>query len=224
MHPDERSVGRISALLVDMDGTLVETESRWYEAETSLMRSLGADWAPEDQAVLVGGPLSRAVEYMSVRAGGVPVVQIETLLLDTMVELLEAEPVHWQPGAAALVDAANAAGIPVALVSASTRRLVDAVLVHIGDHHFDTTVAGDETQFGKPHPEPYLTAAARLNADVVHAVVLEDSPTGVTAGLASGAFVVAIPHIAPVAPAPRLRIVDSLDGVTLELITQWASH
>lgn len=211
----------ISALLVDMDGTLVETESRWFAAETSVMHKMGAHWTPEDQAVLVGGPLIRALEYMSERAGGVPVAEIEDLLLDTMVELLEAEPVHWQPGAAALVDSANAAGIPVALVSASTRRLVDAVLGHIGDHHFETTVAGDETEFTKPHPDPYLTAAARLGADPVDAVVLEDSPTGVRAGLASGAFVVAIPHIAPVEPAPRLQIVSTLDGVTLDVITEW---
>lgn len=214
----------ISALLVDMDGTLVETESRWFQAETAVMQQLGAAWSPADQAALVGGPLNRALEYMSERAGGVPVDQIEDLLLDTMVALLEAEPVHWQPGAAAIVDQANAAGIPVALVSASTRRLVDAVLGHIGDHHFETTVAGDETPFTKPHPEPYLTAASRLSADPTAAVVLEDSPTGVQAGLASGAFVIAIPHIAPVQPAARLRIVDTLDGITLATIEEWRSE
>ena len=62
----------VTALLVDMDGTLVETESRWYEAETAVMASLGAPWTPADQAVLVGGPLLRALEYMSERATAVP--------------------------------------------------------------------------------------------------------------------------------------------------------
>ncbi len=206
-----------------MDGTLVETESRWFEAETAVMTELGAPWAPSDQAVLVGGPLSRALEYMSERAGGVPVSAIETLLLDRMEDLLDAHPVRWQPGAAELVDEAVAAGLPVALVSASTRRLVDAVLRHIGDHHFDTTVAGDETSRGKPHPEPYLTAASRLGVSAMNTVVLEDSPTGVAAGLASGAFVVAIPHIAAVHPSPRLRIVDTLEGVSLNDILRWAA-
>jgi HAD superfamily hydrolase (TIGR01509 family) len=213
----------ISALLVDMDGTLDETETRWYEAETAIMSALGAPWSPADQAVLVGGPLIRALEYMSVRAGGVPVSTLEVLLLDRMEALLDARPVEYQPGAIEVVDQANAAGIPVALVSASTRRLVDAVLRHIGDHHFETTVAGDETEFTKPHPEPYLTAAARLGIDPARAVVLEDSPTGVVAGLASGAFVVAIPHVAPVQPASRLHLVDSLAGVSLEDIVGWAS-
>jgi HAD superfamily hydrolase (TIGR01509 family) len=212
----------ISALLVDMDGTLVETETRWYEAETSIMTSLGALWTPADQAVLVGGPLMRALEYMSERAGGVPVSELEDLLLDRMEALLDAKPVEYQPGAIEIVDQANAAGIPVALVSASTRRLVDSVLRHIGDHHFETTVAGDETARTKPHPEPYLTAAARLGVDPSRAVVLEDSPTGVRAGLASGAFVVGIPHVAPVEPAPRLRLVDTLAGVSLNDIVGWA--
>jgi HAD superfamily hydrolase (TIGR01509 family) len=213
----------ISALLVDMDGTLVETETRWYEAETAIMTSLGAPWSPADQAVLVGGPLMRALEYMSVRAGGVPVSTLEELLLDRMEALLDATPVQYQPGAIEIVDQANAAGIPVALVSASTRRLVDAVLRHIGDHHFETTVAGDETVQTKPHPEPYLTAAARLGIDPASAVVLEDSPTGVVAGLASGAFVIGIPHVAPVLPASRLHLVDSLAGVSLADIIGWAT-
>jgi HAD superfamily hydrolase (TIGR01509 family) len=215
---------QISALLVDMDGTLVETESRWYEAESAVMTSLGASWTPADQAILVGGPLMRALEYMSERAGGVPVAEIEALLLDGMEALLDAHAIEYQPGAIEIVDAANAAGIPVALVSASTRRLVDAVLRHIGDHHFETTVAGDETAKTKPHPEPYLTAAARLGLSAADAVVLEDSPTGVQAGLASGAFVVGIPHVAPVAPAPRLHLVDSLAGVSLDDIIGWATY
>jgi len=216
-------VTSISALLLDMDGTLVETESRWYEAETAVMHSLGAHWTPADQAVLVGGPLLRALEYMSERAGGVPVADLETLLLDRMEALLDAHPVQWQPGAAELVDEATAAGLPMALVSASTRRLVDAVLRHIGDSHFDTTVAGDETVRTKPDPDPYLEAARRLGIDAAEAVVVEDSPTGVKAGLAAGAFVLAIPHVAPVEPAPRLHIVDSLDGVTLVDIAGWAT-
>jgi HAD superfamily hydrolase (TIGR01509 family) len=213
----------ISALLVDMDGTLVDTETRWYEAETAIMTSFGAHWTPADQAVLVGGPLMRALEYMSERAGGVPALEIGELLLDEMEALLDARPVEYQPGAIAIVDQANGAGIPVALVSASTRRLVDAVLRHIGDHHFETTVAGDETARTKPHPEPYLTAAARLGVDPAQAVVLEDSPTGVAAGLASGAFVVGIPHVAPVMPAPRLHLVDTLEGVSLDDIVGWAT-
>jgi HAD superfamily hydrolase (TIGR01509 family) len=209
--------------MVDMDGTLVDTETRWFEAESAVMTSLGADWTPADQAVLVGGPLLRALEYMSERSGGVPVVQIGELLLDGMEALLDAHPVEYQPGAREIVDQANAARIPVALVSASTRRLVDAVLRHIGDHHFETTVAGDETANTKPHPEPYLTAAARLGVDPSRAVVLEDSPTGVQAGLACGAFVVGIPHVAPVQPAPRLHLVDTLAGVSLDDIIGWAT-
>jgi HAD superfamily hydrolase (TIGR01509 family) len=218
-----RASAQISALLVDMDGTLVETESRWYRAETAIMADLGAPWSPADQAVLVGGPLSRALNYMSERAGGFPTDELGVLLLDRMVELLESEPVAWQPGAIEIVDEARAAGLPVALVSASTRRLVDAVLGHIGHHHFDTTVAGDETPNPKPDPAPYLLAAERLGADPVRAVVLEDSPTGVRAGLDAGAFVVGIPHVAAIEPQPRLHLVDTLTGVTLDDLAGWAA-
>ena len=59
-------------------------------------------------------------------------------------------------------------------------------------------MTGDEVSHGKPHPEPYLTAAARLGVDPSDCLALEDSPTGVTSAAAAGCRVVAIPHIADI--------------------------
>jgi beta-phosphoglucomutase-like phosphatase (HAD superfamily) len=83
------------------------------------------------------------------------------------------------------------------------------------DPAFDVTVAGDEVAEGKPHPEPYLQAARRLGVPVVDCIVIEDSPTGVASGQASGAFVLAVPHLVEIPAHPRRRVVASLDGVTL---------
>jgi HAD superfamily hydrolase (TIGR01509 family) len=206
-----------------MDGTLVETEPMWLVAETRAMAAFGAEWTEQDQAACLGGPLDRAVAYMVERAGGGhDPAEMSARVLDEMASLLASEPVRWTPGAKDLLDEVEAAGIPMALVSASTRRLVDAVLRQVGDGHFATTVAGDEVTRTKPHPDPYLSAAAHLGVEARDTVVLEDSPVGVAAGLASGAVVVAVPHLVPVAPAPRLHVVVSLADVTLERLSEWS--
>ena len=87
---------------------------------------------------------------------------------------------------------------------------------------FDAVVPGDEVDNGKPHPEPYLTAAALLGAHPSDCLALEDSPTGVTAALAAGCRVVAIPHVAEVAHAGA-AVVATLAGRSTADLWQTAS-
>jgi HAD superfamily hydrolase (TIGR01509 family) len=216
-----------AAVLFDMDGLLVETEELWYAAETHVMTELGADWGPEHQATLVGGPLEFAVSYMVEHAGGGhDHDDVMNHLLTTMESLLRSEPVHWRPGAKELLLALEEAEVPRALVSASWRTLVDAVsdavLHEVGHGAFTTTVAGDEGERTKPFPDPYLLAAARIGVPPEQCVVLEDSHTGVRAGIASGALVVAVPSLVDIEPADGLRVVASLADVTPELLGAWS--
>jgi HAD superfamily hydrolase (TIGR01509 family) len=216
-----------AAVLFDMDGLLVETEHLWYAAEIEVMTSLGAGWGPEHQAALVGGPLEYAVSYLVEHAGGGHDHDaVMALLVTSMERQVRTEPVHWRPGARALLDALDAAGVPCALVSASWRSIVDAVgdaLLHeVGHGVFRTTVAGDEGERTKPFPDPYLLAAARLGVDPAHCVVLEDSHTGTRAGLAAGAFVVAVPSLVDIEPQPGMRVVRSLEELTPALLGAWS--
>jgi HAD superfamily hydrolase (TIGR01509 family) len=216
-----------AAVLFDMDGLLVETEELWYAAETAVMTELGADWGPEHQATLVGGPLSFAVSYMVDHAGGGhDHDDVMARLIARMEALVLSEPVHWRPGAKALLVALEEAGVPCALVSASWRNLVDAVTVavlhEVGHGAFATTVAGDEGERTKPFPDPYLLAAARIGAAPSQCVVLEDSHTGVNAGVASGALVVAVPSLVDIEPGEGLRVARSLEELTPELLGQWS--
>jgi HAD superfamily hydrolase (TIGR01509 family) len=206
-----------AALLVDMDGLLVDTEPSWTVAEVELASQLGGEFTPDVKAAIVGTRLEVAVPTM-LRWYGAPtdhatVERTATWLLRRMVELF-AEPPALLPGTRELLTAAREAGVPLALVSSSYRVLVDAVLAH-GAGLFDTTLAGDEVEHGKPHPEPYLTAAARLGVDPAKCVVLEDSPSGVASGEAAGCAVVAVPSVPGVSfePGPRRLVRASLAGV-----------
>ena len=210
------------AVLFDMDGLLVDTEPLWTVAEHELAAAHGAVFTKEAKAAVVGTRLDVAVPLLLQHLGVAPtperVAATSTRLLDRMVVLF-AEPWPLRPGAAALLDALRADRTPVALVSSSYRVLVDAVLA-TGVGPFATTVAGDEVRDGKPAPEPYFVAAARLGVDPARCVVLEDSPAGAASGLAAGCAVVAVPSVPGVRfpDGRRLHVTGSLEQVDLELL------
>ncbi|MEL5960483.1 HAD-IA family hydrolase, partial [Streptomyces sp. CLV115] len=70
----------------------------------------------------------------------------------------------------------------------------------------------------KPHPEPYLTAASGFGADPGRCAVIEDTATGVAAAEAAGCRVVAVPSVAPIAPASGRMVVRSLEEVDLAFL------
>lgn len=214
------------AVLFDLDGTLIDSEGLWWLAECRVMAELGGDWTPADQQHCLGGPLDRVSAYMVDKSGrSATVAEVGRLLMNAMDELLRQGPLEWRPGAAELVRACQNAGIKTGLVSATYRMLLHAVSEVVaretGGRGFDVSVAGDEVTDGKPHPEPYLTAARRLDVDIARCVVIEDSPTGVAAGEASGALVIAVPHMVPIAPSARVYVRQTLEGVTPRDLAEW---
>ena len=207
----------LAAALFDMDGLLVDTEPSWTVAEVELAARLGGSWTDELKASIVGTRLETSVPMMLTAFGLTPtpplVERTMAELLTRMVELFRGQLTPL-PGALELVSALQDAGVPVALVSSSYRVLVDAVVGRLG-LDLDLVLAGDEVRHAKPHPEPYLTACARLGVDPAGAVVLEDSAAGIRSGEAAGCAVVAVPSVAGVRPepGPRRLVLGSLDEV-----------
>lgn len=205
----------LEAVLFDMDGLLVDSERLWFESEAEIMAELGAPWSPEDQETLVGGSIARTVAYMLARTG--PVADPDDVarrLLSTMAERLRAD-VPLMPGAKDLLDEVREAGIPAALVSSTQRALMEYALDGIGRDRLTVTVAGDEVERTKPHPEPYLTAARLLGADPQRCVALEDSPDGTASAMAAGCHVFVVPSVVPIPAAPGRTVVSSLLEIDL---------
>jgi HAD superfamily hydrolase (TIGR01509 family) len=210
----------LRAVLFDMDGTLVETEQYWGEAMFELAERLGGRMSESARAATVGSTMRRSMTILHADLG---LDRTEDELLadarwveDRTAQLLGAG-ISWCPGARELLTAVRAAGLRTALVTTTPRRLADIVLATIrtdldGDP-FDVTVCGDEVPALKPDPAPYRQAMAALGVRPERCVVIEDSRSGITSGLAVGAAVLAVPGVQDVAAAPGLVLRGSLVGV-----------
>lgn len=211
-----------AAVLWDMDGTLIDSEPYWFASERELAVSHGVDWTHQDALACVGRNLPSTAKYLQDRGVGLEEDVITTALNDTM-ERRFRERISWQSDAYDLLQRVRAAGIPCALVTASYRQLVDAVLVH-AEGLFDVVVVGDEVEHGKPHPEPYLLAAKRLGVDITECVAVEDSVSGVESALASGAATIAIRRQLDFSAAPGLTRVGDLSVLTVSDLREIASR
>ena len=156
----------MSAILFDMDGTLVDTEPLWFQAEKQVMAEVGVNWEPSDQVNCLGGPMERTEQYMQDRSGNTkPLGYFSERLNEVMDEKLKNE-LHFIPNALELLSDCKSAQIPIALVTASTGRQMRAVLERFPTGIFDTTVSKDDVADSKPDPAPYKLAASQLGVDI----------------------------------------------------------
>jgi HAD superfamily hydrolase (TIGR01509 family) len=206
------------AVLLDLDGTLVDTEGLWWAAESEVFADLGHVLDEAHRAVVVGGPMARSVGHL-IAVTGATAPQAELMAaINSRFEHLVTRGVPLMPGARRLLTELSAHAVPTALVSASHRRTIDVMLRSLGPEHFAFTLAGDEIGRTKPHPDPYLAAAARLGVDAARCVVVEDTLTGVASAEAAGCRVVAVPSVVPIPPAPGRTVVTSLEELSVPFL------
>ncbi|WP_243057650.1 HAD family phosphatase [Nocardioides sp. SR21] len=210
------------AVLWDMDGTLVDTEPYWIATEFELAERYGGTWSEAHALNLVGNELTVSAAYIQEHMGiDLAVDDIVEALLDGVVRKVQ-ENVPWRPGAVDLVERTRAAGVPCALVTMSYDRFVAPILAHLPPETFRVVVTGDRVAQGKPHPEPYLTAAAALGLDAAECLAIEDSNTGAKSAEAAGCLVLVVENHVPVIPTERRVFADTLEGI--DLASVWAEQ
>ncbi|MBA2308597.1 MAG: HAD family phosphatase [Pseudonocardiales bacterium] len=217
--------GRPAAVLWDMDGTLVDSERLWDVSLAELAVSLGGQLSPSTRTAMVGTDMATTLRMMFDEVGREATPAAVAAAWDELTERtarLFATDIPWLPGAAAALADVCTAGLPAALVTSTTRDLTELALDTIGRQFFDATVCGDEVRHTKPHPEPYLRAAALLGVDAADCVAVEDSPNGATSAEAAGCTVVVVASEVSVPDGPRRIAVPSLVGVgSAELATAY---
>jgi pseudouridine-5'-monophosphatase len=207
----------ITHVIYDMDGLLLDTEPFYTQVTREIVGRYGHtfDWGLKSK--MIG---KRAIDSarILVDALNLPIAPEEYLReREAMLEELfpTAKPM---PGAVRLTEHLARHGIPQAVASSSDRRQFD---LKISRHRawfesFRCIVLGDdpEVRLGKPSPDIFLTAAARMGADNRNCLVLEDAPSGVEAAQAAGMSVVAVPNpgMNPASLGNGLTILSSLES------------
>lgn len=214
MSVPDPSSRTLAAVLWDMDGTLVDSEPYWLAAEKELVTGAGATWNPAILPLMIGQSLTHSAELLRDWFGlTLSVPEIVDTLINAVLDRMDSHGVPWRPGARELLLALYEAGVPCALVTMSWKRMVDVVLDHLPEGIFATVVTGDAVTRGKPHPEPYLTAARNLGADIARCIAIEDSTPGVASAEAAGARLLAVEAHVPLPPAPGRSRMTTLAGV-----------
>lgn len=210
------SAGAIRAVVFDLDGTLVDTEAQWAQAREALTRRAGGTWHPGAHEAMMGMSSTEWTRYMHEELGvGMSPPEILEAIVDELGALFRAE-LPLLPGALPAVDTAAAVG-PLAVASSSPAPLIELILELAGvRHRFSAVLSSEEVPRGKPSPDVFLEACARLGVAPHEAAAVEDSEAGLEAALAARMRVVAVPS--PHFP-PGAGVLDRADAV-LDTIEQ----
>jgi HAD superfamily hydrolase (TIGR01509 family) len=203
----------LAAVLWDMDGTLIDSEPLWLESELAMLRRYGIAMPDDTQQRLVGTGLWEAAGFF--QRLGVPLTADQIVaewVAGVATGLAQSEPV-WRPGAPELLESLRVAGIPCALVTMSVRSLAEDVVAHLPEGSFAAIVPGDEVEFEKPHPDPYLRGAAALGVSIDRCLALEDSPTGLRSASAAGSVAIGVPNLVSLREAPADALFPTLSGL-----------
>ena len=212
------------AVVFDLDGVLVDSESAWDEARRQLVEESGGHWHPDATREMMGMSSIEWSRYLHDRLD-VPISPEE--ISDAVVERIIAlyrERLPLLPGAVEAVRSVSEHW-PLAVASSSNRPVIDFVLELAGiAEAFRATISSEEVGRGKPAPDVYLEAARSLGVGPDRCVAIEDSANGIRAAVAAGMTVIAVPNRDfppdPDSLRPAAKVLTSLEELTPELLLE----
>lgn len=211
-----------SAIVYDMDGVIVDSESIWDQVRSGLTKEKGGAWRDDSSEHMMG--MSRQ-EWSAYMANDLNVPMTPDEISDEVVKRILAEYQKHLPLLPGAKESAQELSElwPLGIASSANQELIDAV-VQIGGmkDFFKVAYSSEHIGKGKPAPDVFLQACELLGADPKNSIAIEDSPNGIKAGLAAGMKVIAIPH-ADYRPDDEILeladvVIDSLKELTPEFI------
>ena len=199
----------IQAVVFDLDGLLVDSEPVWFQVRTEMFGRCNLSWTDDDQKALMGRSTAAWIEYVAEKLQGkLTREEIFDETIRGMVTQYRSGNVRVMPGADEAIRYC-AVNFTLGLASGSPRVLIDAALRSNGwEHFFPEVVSSDEVPRGKPAPDVYDKAFTQLGVDPRATVVVEDSESGILAGKASQASVIAVPNERLMPSPAGLRAAD----------------
>ncbi len=218
----------IDTVVFDMDGVIFDTEHVWHAVRRDFAVANGGHWSEADQNAVMGDNSRQWSVYMRDKCEiPLPAEEIFEGVLRDLRERYRHELVVY-PGAATAV-ACLASRFQLGIASSSPLELIETALDVRGMRpYFRVLVSSDEVQHGKPEPDVYLTACARLGAEPVRAAAVEDSTNGIRAAAAAGLAVIAIPNkeFPPSAEVVSLarEVLVSIADLTVEVVVSLSTE
>ena len=209
------------AVVFDCDGVLVDSEPHSAAAWTAALGRYGRTVTAADVAACTGLGYAATYAHLAALPGEGSVPGPDALCPEVLAALAASfdRGLHVFPDAAACVTALAFDGVPLGVASTSRRDRLDLTLARSGlGRYFQATVAGDEVGRGKPAPDVYLEAAARLGVRPADCLAVEDTGIGAAAAVAAGMRVIGVARV-PVEVGRLLGagagLVDRLDSTVL---------
>ncbi|MTH28556.1 hexitol phosphatase HxpB [Myroides pelagicus] len=189
----------IDTVIFDMDGTLIDSEKFWQQAEREIFTSLGAVWKEEIANQTTGKTVREVSElwYSLYPWEGRTFDQVEQDVIDRVGVLMQQDG-RAKEGVLETLEFLCESGIKIGLATNSPVQLIHIALEKLGiSKYFETLVSAFDVPEGKPAPDVYLKAAKDLGSLPKNCIAVEDSITGSKAGSNAGMTVVAIPDNLP---------------------------
>jgi len=211
-----------TAVVFDLDGVIVDSEHVWDEVREELARERGGHWHDRAQTDMMGMSSPEWSRYMH-DVIGLPESPAE-IDAEVVRRMLDSYTEHLPLVDGAVEAVSRLAGsFRLALASSSNRPVIDAVLEVSGlAPLFEATVSSEEVERGKPAPDVFLEAAARLAVPPEHCAAVEDSGNGIRAAHAADMRVLAIPNRRYPPPDDALAladvVLDSIDELVPEVV------
>ncbi len=220
--------GDIDAVVFDLDGVLVDSETIWDAARRDVVARHHGTWRPDATRAMMGMSSTEWAAYLHDELGvAVPAQQ----LVDEVAAVVDAQyQAHLPllPGAREAVTQLSERW-PLALASSSNRTIIERFLDRSGlRDRFTVTISSEEVARGKPAPDVYLAAIERLHARATRSVAIEDSTNGLLSAAAAGLAVVAVPN-AHFPPSPdalqrAALVIDRVDQATPDRLRGAVAH
>ncbi|QDT38028.1 HAD family hydrolase [Stratiformator vulcanicus] len=186
---------RIKAVCFDFDGIMFNTEDVFEEAGTELLAKRGHELTMEVRRGMTGRREEEAIAHLIEQLElSDTIAELRKEARETFLRLLEGR-LAPMPGLFELLELIEGSGLPKGVATSSDRAYLRNLLGRYElASRFNSLMAAEDVDRGKPHPEIYLKSAAALKVDPAEMLVLEDSENGVNAASAAGAYAVAVPN------------------------------
>lgn len=213
------SAWNIAAVLLDMDGTLLDTEKVYFDSLAAALQSCGfSDDITALCHAMIGLPGPECERLLIDRYGvDFPLHQVNAAFRAHSEAIFQAG-LPLKPGTVELLDALQAAACPMAIVTSSSRRSAESHLTRAGIRaRFDTILTRDDVVHCKPSPDLYFLAARQLGVRPEACVAIEDSNHGVAAAHAAGILTIMVPDMVPPSEAARAKCAAVLPDLHMAL-------